>query len=84
MTPARASPTMTTTTTLPATTQKALPRALTIERRHAMYSTKINEEYIPKLYWLAKHKGTRMTKLVNEIIYLHLAQQNEKDLTPSK
>jgi hypothetical protein len=49
-----------------------------------MYSPKIREEYIPKLYWLAKSKGTRMTKLVNEIISLHLAQQNEKDLTPSK
>jgi hypothetical protein len=49
-----------------------------------MYSPRINEEYFPKLYWLAKNKRQRMTKLVNEIIYLHLAQQNEKDLTPSK
>jgi plasmid maintenance system killer protein len=53
-------------------------------KENSMYSPRINEEYIPKLYWLAKSKKTRMTKLVNEIISLHLEQQNEKDLTPSK
>ena len=49
-----------------------------------MYSPKIKEEYIAKLYWLAKSKKTKMTKLVNEIIYQHLEQQNEKDISPSK
>ena len=49
-----------------------------------MYSPKINEEYIPKLYWLAKSKKTRMTKLVNEAIVQYLNQQDSKDLSPSK
>ena len=49
-----------------------------------MYCPKIKEEYIPKFYWLAKSKGTKMMKLVNEIISQHLEQQNEKDLTPAK
>jgi len=33
-----------------------------------MYSPKIDETLIPKLYRLARAKGVRMTKLVNEII----------------
>lgn len=33
-----------------------------------MYSPKIREEYIPKIYRIAKAKGTRMTTFVNEII----------------
>lgn len=33
-----------------------------------MYSPKISEELIPKLYRLAKCKGVKMTALVNEII----------------
>ncbi|MCC7213185.1 MAG: hypothetical protein IT451_15245 [Candidatus Brocadia sp.] len=33
-----------------------------------MYSPKISEELIPKLYRLAKSKGVKMTTLVNEII----------------
>lgn len=33
-----------------------------------MYSPKISEELIPKLYRLAKSKGVKMTALVNEII----------------
>jgi hypothetical protein len=49
-----------------------------------MYSPKIKEEYIPKLYWLAKSKKTRMTKLVNEAIAHYLNQQDSKDLSPSK
>ena len=49
-----------------------------------MYSPKIREEFIPKLYWLAKSKKTKMTKLVNEIISQHLEQQNQKDLAPAK
>jgi hypothetical protein len=49
-----------------------------------MYSPKIREEYIPKLYWLAKSKKSRMTKLVNEAIVQYLNQQDSKDLYPSK
>ncbi len=33
-----------------------------------MYSPKIKEEFIPRIYRIAKSKGTRMTVLVNEII----------------
>lgn len=33
-----------------------------------MYSPKIREEYIPKIYQIAKANGTRMTTFVNEII----------------
>lgn len=33
-----------------------------------MYSPKIEEELIPKIYQLAKAKDTRMTTLVNEIL----------------
>ncbi len=33
-----------------------------------MYSPRIDPEFIPALYHLAKAKGTPMTKLVNSII----------------
>ena len=33
-----------------------------------MYSPKIKEELIPKIYRLAKARGIRMTSLVNEIL----------------
>ncbi len=33
-----------------------------------MYSPKIKEEFIPKLYSLAKEKGVPMTELVNQFI----------------
>jgi len=33
-----------------------------------MYSPKIKEELIPKIYQIAKAKGLRMTTLVNEIL----------------
>lgn len=33
-----------------------------------MYSPKISEDLIPKIYRLAKVKGTRMTTLVNIIL----------------
>lgn len=33
-----------------------------------MYSPKIKEELIPRIYEIAKAKGIRMTTLVNEIL----------------
>ncbi len=33
-----------------------------------MYSPKIKEDLIPRIYHMAKAKGVRMTKLVNEIL----------------
>ncbi|MFZ6016348.1 MAG: hypothetical protein ACOYU0_01790 [Nitrospirota bacterium] len=33
-----------------------------------MYSPKIKEELIPKIYQIAKAKGIRMTTLVNEVL----------------
>jgi len=33
-----------------------------------MYSPKIDEDLIRKLYWIAKQKNISMKKLVNEII----------------
>lgn len=33
-----------------------------------MYSPKIRKELIPKIYQIAKARGTRMTTLVNEIL----------------
>jgi len=33
-----------------------------------MYSPKIREDLIPKLYQVAKEKGISMTKLVDEIL----------------
>ena len=37
-------------------------------RRKSMYSPKIREELIPKIYRVAKAKRTKMTTLVNEIL----------------
>ena len=48
-----------------------------------MYSPKIKEEHIPKLYWLAKSKRTKMTKLVNEAVALYL-EQHSNEVNPSK
>jgi len=33
-----------------------------------MYSPKIKEELIPKIYQLAKERGVKMTTLVNDIL----------------
>lgn len=44
-------------------------------RRKQMYSPKIKEEHIPKLYHLAKSKKMAMTKLVNKIIAEYLAKE---------
>ena len=33
-----------------------------------MYSPKIKEELIPKIYEMAKKKGVKMTKMVNDIL----------------
>lgn len=43
-----------------------------------MYSPKINDEYIPLLYRLAKSRDIRMTHLVNEIISEALEEVNLK------
>ncbi len=44
-----------------------------------MYSPKINEEFIPVLYRLAKEQKKPMTQLVNEIIGKYLAEQGKED-----
>lgn len=44
-----------------------------------MYSPKISEELIPKLYRLAKSKGVKMTALVNEIIQKAINETEGKD-----
>lgn len=44
-------------------------------RRKQMYSPRIKEEHIPKLYQLAKSKKIPMTKLVNKIISEYLAKE---------
>ena len=41
-----------------------------------MYSPRIEPEFIPELYHLAKAKGTPMTKLVNAIIREWLSKQD--------
>jgi len=43
-----------------------------------MYSPKINEEFIPALYRLAKERKKPMTQLVNEIIGNYLADQRKE------
>ena len=40
-----------------------------------MYSPKIRDEHIPKLYRLAKSKNTKMTKLVDEAIRLYIERE---------
>ncbi len=39
-----------------------------IKEDEFMYSPKISEEHIPKLYKIAKEQGKPMTKVVNEMI----------------
>lgn len=45
-----------------------------------MYSPKINEELIPKIYELAKQKGVKMTKFVNDILEKAVKGSEEKEL----
>ena len=52
-----------------------------------MYSPKINEQHIPKLYRLAQSKKQRMTKIVNEAIAQYLEKEVSKgwiDVVPGK
>jgi len=44
-----------------------------------MYSPKINEEFIPKLYRLAKSQKRPMTSLVNEAVSQYLEQESDRD-----
>jgi hypothetical protein len=44
-----------------------------------MYSPKINEDFIPALYRLAKERKKPMTQLVNEIIGNYLADQRKEE-----
>jgi len=44
-----------------------------------MYSPKINEEFIPALYRLAKERKKPMTQLVNDIISQYLADQRKEE-----
>jgi hypothetical protein len=44
-----------------------------------MYSPKINEEFIPALYRLAKERKQPMTELVNGIISQYLADQEKEE-----
>lgn len=44
-----------------------------------MYSPKINEDFIPALYRLAKGRKKPMTQLVNEIIGNYLAEQGKEE-----
>ena len=48
-----------------------------------MYSPKINEEFIPALYRLAKERKQPMTQLVNEIIGNYLADQRKEETDAS-
>jgi len=44
-----------------------------------MYSPKIKEELIPKIYKIAKIRGIRMTTLVNEILGEALRKMEAKE-----
>jgi len=44
-----------------------------------MYSPKINEDFIPALYRLAKERKKPMTQLVNGIISQYLADQGKEE-----
>jgi hypothetical protein len=44
-----------------------------------MYSPKINEELIPKIYEIVKKKGIKMTKLVNDILEKAVNGSEEKE-----
>ncbi len=43
-----------------------------------MYSPKISEEHVRKLYRIAKHKGIHMTTLVNELLHHVLDDLDEE------
>ncbi len=43
-----------------------------------MYSPKINEELIPRIYRLGKIKKMPMTRLVNEILQRELSEMEEE------
>lgn len=45
-----------------------------------MYSPKIDEELIPRLYRVAKARGVPMTQLVNKILKRSLAYLEKKEL----
>jgi len=47
-------------------------------RSKRMYSPKISEELIPKLYKLAKSRKIQMTKLVNKIVEEYLVNNMER------
>ena len=49
-----------------------------------MYSPKIKEELIPKIYRLAKARGIRMTSLVNEILRKALDEGKEEKMESRK
>ena len=57
-------------------------------RRKQMYSPRISEIYIPKLYQLSRLKKIPMTKLVNKIVGEYLEknmeriQDQKKDVVP--
>ncbi len=44
-----------------------------------MYSPKIDEELIPRIYRLGKLKKIPMTRLVNEILQRRLSEMEEKE-----
>ncbi len=44
-----------------------------------MFSPKIDEELIPRIYRLGKLKKIPMTRLVNEILQRHLSEMEEKE-----
>jgi len=44
-----------------------------------MYSPKINEELIPRIYRLGKLKKMPMTRLVNEILQRALSEMEEEE-----
>ncbi len=44
-----------------------------------MYSPKINEELIPRIYRLGKIKKMPMTRLVNEILQRELSEMEEEE-----
>ncbi len=44
-----------------------------------MYSPKIDEELIPRIYRLGKLKKMPMTRLVNEILQRRLSEMEEKE-----
>ena len=48
-----------------------------------MYSPKINEDFIPALYRLAKERKKPMTHLVNDILGKYLADQRKEETNVS-